>query len=378
MKPEQERLVAVLKDTVSLLCKNSLTYEEQVVVQGVICITVDKQDVVVVPVHENLGLAEYDPCLACGHAKEPPPGEKNSRKRKRRRRSSSGASRSPETYDDPREEEYDEDAEEAERVKIKKEEPELSDDEDLILIDEDIKREHNNNDNSFITGYMDNSQLSSITATPQSLSSQPQTQQQQLQQQQQHFQGPASWQGTPGAASTQALAMPDGSDGMAASQKMALRSVASRVGGLTRSVVASATPYRPLPAALNRTQSILPQCNFHASPFRFNENIVQIQDADDFDKKVLKNSVPVVLDFHATWCGPCKMLGPRLEEMVSENEGKVILAKVDIDEHTEIAMEYGVQAVPTVIAMKGGKVQETFVGLKDDAALQSFIDKLIN
>eukprot|EP00914_Ancora_sagittata_P014376 GHVO01027982.1.p1 GENE.GHVO01027982.1~~GHVO01027982.1.p1 ORF type:complete len:292 (+),score=37.74 GHVO01027982.1:94-969(+) len=220
MKPEQERLVAVLKDTVSLLCKNSLTYEEQVVVQGVICITVDKQDVVVVPVHENLGLAEYDPCLACGHAKEPPPGEKNSRKRKRRRRSSSGASRSPETYDDPREEEYDEDAEEAERVKIKKEEPELSDDEDLILIDEDIKREHNNNDNSFITGYMDNSQLSSITATPQSLSSQPQTQQQQLQQQQQHFQGPASWQGTPGAASTQALAMPDGSDGMAASQKV--------------------------------------------------------------------------------------------------------------------------------------------------------------
>ncbi|ELU02000.1 hypothetical protein CAPTEDRAFT_152106 [Capitella teleta] len=157
---------------------------------------------------------------------------------------------------------------------------------------------------------------------------------------------------------------------------MALRSVAGRVGALAR-FAASSTSYKLLPAALIRGQSVLPQSNFHTSPFRFNNNIIQIQDNEDFDKKVLKNTVPVVLDFHATWCGPCKMLGPRLEKIVSDNDGKVILAKVDIDEHSEIAMEYGVQAVPTVISMKGGKVQDTFVGLKDDAALQSFVDKLI-
>jgi hypothetical protein len=72
MKPEQERLITVLKDTIALLCRNSLTYEDQVQVQGLICITVDKQDVLVVPVHERFGRAEYEPCVACGHAKEPP------------------------------------------------------------------------------------------------------------------------------------------------------------------------------------------------------------------------------------------------------------------------------------------------------------------
>ncbi|ELU18675.1 hypothetical protein CAPTEDRAFT_209229 [Capitella teleta] len=232
MKPEQERLVAVLKDTVSLLCKNSLTFEEQVVVQGVICITVDKQDVLVVPVHESIGQAEYEPCVACGHAKQAPPGSphqkqlnNSARKRKRRRRSSSGGSPgSPATYDEGQreEEQEEEDEEEAQqRVKIKKEEQEeISDDEDLILIDEDIKREHNDSDMSFITGYMDNSQLSSITATPQQ---QQQHHQQQQLQQQQHFQGPSSWQSNPASSSAASqLEMPEGAmpDGMAASQKV--------------------------------------------------------------------------------------------------------------------------------------------------------------
>ncbi|ELU06732.1 hypothetical protein CAPTEDRAFT_209106 [Capitella teleta] len=225
MKPEQERLVAVLKDTVSLLCKNSLTFEEQVVVQGVICITVDKQDVLVVPVHESIGQAEYEPCVACGHTKEAPPGsqqQNNSpRKRKRHRRSSSGGGHSPGspvTYDKGQREEDDEEDEDEvqQRVKIKKEEQEISDDEDLILIDEDIKREHNDSDMSYITGYMDNSQLSSITATPQ----QPH-QQQQLQQQ--HFQGPSSWQSNPASSSAASqLEMPEGGmpDGTASSQKV--------------------------------------------------------------------------------------------------------------------------------------------------------------
>ncbi|ELT91556.1 hypothetical protein CAPTEDRAFT_199592 [Capitella teleta] len=167
MKPEQERLVAVLKDTVSLLCKNSLTFEDQVQVQGVICITVDKQDVLVVPVHDSFGEAEWEPCVACGHAKDPPPEKQNSRKRNRRRRSRSGSLH-------PEEEQEEEEDEQQQRVKIKKEEGlEEDDGDDLILIEDDIKREpaYSNCDSmnsSYISGYMDNSQLTSITATEQS------------------------------------------------------------------------------------------------------------------------------------------------------------------------------------------------------------------
>ena len=79
MKPEQERLVTVLKDTITLLCKNSLSYEKQVVVQGLICVTVDKEDVLVVQVNDSLGEGNYEPCVACGHQKEkPPPPQKPS------------------------------------------------------------------------------------------------------------------------------------------------------------------------------------------------------------------------------------------------------------------------------------------------------------
>jgi len=116
---------------------------------------------------------------------------------------------------------------------------------------------------------------------------------------------------------------------------------------------------------------------FHTSVPSFNEHIFNIQDEEDFSKRVTKNSTPVIIDFHASWCGPCKLLGPRLEALVASKKGKVVLAKIDIDEMTDLAVGHGVEAVPTVIAMKGGKVVDKFVGLKDDAALETFIAKLI-
>lgn len=106
-------------------------------------------------------------------------------------------------------------------------------------------------------------------------------------------------------------------------------------------------------------------------------HIVTIQDEKDFDARVLQNEKPVLVDFFATWCGPCKMLIPRLESLVSAKDGKVMLAKIDIDEHTELAMDYEVQAVPTVIAMKDGKVIDRFTGLKDEADLETFVANLI-
>merc|ERR1712133_16772 len=82
-----------------------------------------------------------------------------------------------------------------------------------------------------------------------------------------------------------------------------------------------------------------------------NRNIIDIQDEDDFRDRVVNSSLPVVVDFHATWCGPCKLLGPKLETMVDQHEGKVVMAKVDIDDNSDLAMMFRVQAVPTVVGV---------------------------
>nr|XP_019569005.1 PREDICTED: thioredoxin, mitochondrial [Rhinolophus sinicus]XP_019569006.1 PREDICTED: thioredoxin, mitochondrial [Rhinolophus sinicus]XP_019569007.1 PREDICTED: thioredoxin, mitochondrial [Rhinolophus sinicus]XP_019569008.1 PREDICTED: thioredoxin, mitochondrial [Rhinolophus sinicus] len=102
-----------------------------------------------------------------------------------------------------------------------------------------------------------------------------------------------------------------------------------------------------------------------------------IQDGPDFQDRVVNSETPVVVDFHAQWCGPCKILGPRLEKVVAKQHGKVVMAKVDIDDHTDLAIEYEVSAVPTVLAIKNGDVVDKFVGLKDEDQLEAFLQKLI-
>ncbi|KAM3835962.1 thioredoxin, mitochondrial [Diretmus argenteus] len=102
-----------------------------------------------------------------------------------------------------------------------------------------------------------------------------------------------------------------------------------------------------------------------------------VQDHEDFTERVVNSELPVLVDFHAQWCGPCKILGPRLEKAVAKQKGRIAMAKVDIDDHTDLAIEYGVSAVPTVIAMRGGDVIDQFVGIKDDDQLDSFVSKLI-
>ncbi|KAK7940220.1 hypothetical protein WMY93_003546 [Mugilogobius chulae] len=102
-----------------------------------------------------------------------------------------------------------------------------------------------------------------------------------------------------------------------------------------------------------------------------------VQDHDDFTERVINSELPVLVDFHAQWCGPCKILGPRLEKAIAKQKGRVAMAKVDIDDHTDLAIEYGVSAVPTVIAIRGGDVVDQFVGIKDDDQLDSFVSKVI-
>ena len=101
-----------------------------------------------------------------------------------------------------------------------------------------------------------------------------------------------------------------------------------------------------------------------------------IQDEDDFKERVINSPIPVIVDFSATWCGPCKILGPRLEAAVAGTNSKVNLAIVDIDDNSDLAMDHEVQAVPTVVAFKGGQSVDKFIGLLDEDRLDAFVTKL--
>ncbi|XP_015910466.1 thioredoxin, mitochondrial [Parasteatoda tepidariorum] len=105
--------------------------------------------------------------------------------------------------------------------------------------------------------------------------------------------------------------------------------------------------------------------------------VFTLQDLSEFNETVLKSELPVVVDFKASWCGPCKMLEPRLETVVAKNADKVHLVKVDIDTFQDLAMEYEVESVPCVIGFKNGKVQKNFIGLQDEDKIESFVNELI-
>lgn len=97
---------------------------------------------------------------------------------------------------------------------------------------------------------------------------------------------------------------------------------------------------------------------------------------DNFDAEVLKSDIPVLIDFHASWCGPCKMLGPVIEELADEYEGKVKIGKMDVDEAGETAGKYQVLSVPTVLIFKGGEVVDQVIGFQPKEAFKEKLDSL--
>ena len=105
-------------------------------------------------------------------------------------------------------------------------------------------------------------------------------------------------------------------------------------------------------------------------------NIVKLNKAT-FEQEVLKSPIPVVVDFWAEWCGPCKQIAPVLDELAAEYDNRVRIGKVNIDEDQELAGGYGVRAIPTLLLFKGGEVTGQIVGMVSKRDLKSNFDKLI-
>jgi len=106
------------------------------------------------------------------------------------------------------------------------------------------------------------------------------------------------------------------------------------------------------------------------------EEPINVTDAA-FQKAVLENPLPVIVDFWAPWCGPCRMVAPILEKVAKENAGRLIVAKVNTDENQEWAGKYGVQGIPTMLMLKDGKIVHRQVGLSPEPMLKDTIKQFL-
>ena len=99
---------------------------------------------------------------------------------------------------------------------------------------------------------------------------------------------------------------------------------------------------------------------------------------ENFDDEVLRSDIPVLVDFWAEWCGPCKVVGPTIEALASDYQGKVKVAKLNVDDNPEAAGRFGVRSIPTLIVFKDGEAQQAAVGVKPKGQLAELIEKYLH
>lgn len=104
---------------------------------------------------------------------------------------------------------------------------------------------------------------------------------------------------------------------------------------------------------------------------------MNIRDAE-FEETVMKSELPVVVDFWAPWCGPCKMIGPMLESLAAELDGQVRFVKINVDENVQTASRYGVRGIPTLLFFRNGELAETVVGAQGEDSFRSLLDTLFD
>jgi thioredoxin 1 len=106
-----------------------------------------------------------------------------------------------------------------------------------------------------------------------------------------------------------------------------------------------------------------------------NENLYHVTDGD-FDQQVLQSDIPALVDFWAAWCGPCRTVGPIVEELADEYKGKVKVAKLDVDNNKQVASKYGVRGIPTLMLFKDGQVVDQIVGAVPKSRIKELLDKV--
>ena len=103
-------------------------------------------------------------------------------------------------------------------------------------------------------------------------------------------------------------------------------------------------------------------------------NTLQFTD-ENFENEVLGSDVPVLVDFWAEWCGPCRRLAPTVDELATDYDGKVVVGKLNVDDNPNVAFRYSIRGIPTLLLFKGGQIVEQVVGLADKDSLKKLIDK---